>query len=320
MKKRIAPLVASALATATVFATGASASENLTPAHDYLFNYPSGSEESFNEDVQGITHDAGNWFITEVDRLHKIPATADLANPPQHPSVGFPLSGYNHMGAPDYDNGYVFVPMYGDNASGIAVYRGSDLAFRGLVRLSFNPGWVAIRHTDHRLFTSKSTLGGASVGLSWQIDFTKLTGSTASPSIAPLVNGRSFRVYGRDGTSLTLEHMQGGTFSPRGDLYTMNGFTGCFQDRKVPASPVRRFRMVAPDVFHEVARSNNGYDPFNYEIHQSKDQEPQGLTWWDLSQVPHHYRVSGNLHALMLDNDCWDDDNVFLKHYRVSVS
>jgi len=318
MRKLVLPVVAALAAVAV--ATGARATTDLTPAHDYLFNYPYGSEKSFNENVQGVTHDAANWFITQQNRLHKIPVTADLGNPPSHPSVGFPITGYDHMGAPDYDGGYVFVPMTGSAGGGVAVFRGSDLSFRGIVRLGFRPGWVAIRKSDHRLFTSAGSLGSSAPGSSWRIDFSRITGSPASPNIAPLLEQRNYRIYGRNGTTLTLSHMQGGTFSPSGDLYLVNGFTGCFQDREVPTSPVRRFRLGATDVFDEVARSNNGADPFNYEIHPSEDQEPQGLTWWDLNTVPHHSRVAGNLHILMLDNDCWDDDNVFLKHYRVAVS
>ena len=46
------------------------------------------------------------------------------------------------------------------------------------------------------------------------------------------------------------------------------------------------------------------------------DEEPEGLTYWDLDgrKVP---GIEGQLHAILLDNDTWSDDDVYLKHYRV---
>jgi hypothetical protein len=45
------------------------------------------------------------------------------------------------------------------------------------------------------------------------------------------------------------------------------------------------------------------------------DEEPEGLTWWDLdrSDAP---GIEGQLHAIVLDNDDNGDD-IYFKHYRV---
>ena len=64
-------------------------------------------------------------------------------------------------------------------------------------------------------------------------------------------------------------------------------------------------------------RSTNGSGSFNYEFHPggSTDEEPEGLTYWDLDgrNAP---GIQGQLHAILLDNDANGDD-VYFKHYRV---
>ena len=66
-----------------------------------------------------------------------------------------------------------------------------------------------------------------------------------------------------------------------------------------------------------IVRSTNGSGSFNYEFHPggSTDEEPEGLTYWDLDgrNAP---GIKGQLHAILLDNDANGDD-VYFKHYRV---
>ena len=79
-----------------------------------------------------------------------------------------------------------------------------------------------------------------------------------------------------------------------------------------------------------VAQSTRGDGAFKYEFHPgwSRYEEPEGLTWWDLT-VPNAPAVPGvtssglavadtQLHAILLDNDPFEDD-VYVKHYRVEV-
>lgn len=83
-----------------------SSQDRITCGHDFLGDYPRGSEKSFNKNAQGITHGANYWYITQVDKLHKIHVRDNLADPRRHPEAGIPLRGYDHFGAPDFDGGY----------------------------------------------------------------------------------------------------------------------------------------------------------------------------------------------------------------------
>ena len=106
--------------------------------------------------------------------------------------------------------------------------------------------------------------------------------------------------------------MQGGAFSPRGDLYLMSSR-----------------RSVGPLVLDPggislwspggslLQRSQNasGLGGFKYEFHTGDDEEPEGLDWWNRSRRPATPHVRGQLHAFLLDNDSSSDDDLYLKHY-----
>ena len=64
--------------------------------------------------------------------------------------------------------------------------------------------------------------------------------------------------------------------------------------------------------WRRVAHSTNGYGYFNYDYTSVWDGEPEGLTVWDLDdgRAPN---ISGQLHVFMLDNEIFDD--VELYHY-----
>ncbi len=41
-------------------------------------DYPNALQPGWHENVQGITHDPTNWFITQTDKVWKIPVSQDL--------------------------------------------------------------------------------------------------------------------------------------------------------------------------------------------------------------------------------------------------
>ena len=73
----------------------------------------------------------------------------------------------------------------------------------------------------------------------------------------------------------------------------------------------------------EVARScmdDNKNNRFRYEFHPNspKYEEPEGITFWDLrgmTNIPEKIRNTV-FHALMLDNEANNNDEVYMKHYR----
>lgn len=122
-----------------------------------------------------------------------------------------------------------------------------------------------------------------------------------------------------------FSYMQGGVFSPWGDFYLSVGKSTS------PASETRGglhlFRRT-PDgsAFHHIHKSvNESHDPgdpvFAYEYHPTtlRGQEPEGIDWWNRDN-PEGARYRGQLHAVLLNNDRTNDDQVWLKHYRVDYS
>ena len=124
-----------------------------------------------------------------------------------------------------------------------------------------------------------------------------------------------------------FHNMQGGTFSPQGELYLVNGL----------ASHSAGDDNGGVHVFAPSGRllldSTNGSGYFNYEYHGgfASYQEPEGIDWWDLDTLP-HARGSGQLHVIMVDHgNLWghlnvifgddygshDYDLLVLKHYFI---
>src|SRR5215813_4849720 len=50
-----------------------------TLTHTYIGNRPKEADPGWNEEAQGIAHDDANWYLTQKNRLWKIPGTHDLA-------------------------------------------------------------------------------------------------------------------------------------------------------------------------------------------------------------------------------------------------
>ena len=48
-------------------------------------------------------------------------------------------------------------------------------------------------------------------------------------------------------------------------------------------------------------------------------EEPEGLTFWDLDADGRAPGLRGQLHAVLLDNDLLTADDVYVKHYRLSL-
>jgi len=117
-----------------------------------------------------------------------------------------------------------------------------------------------------------------------------------------------------NGNPLPLSHMQGGVFSVSGDLlYMVTGMVGEDPD-------IHGIHVFDTGSWHRVQHSTNGTGHFNYEFDPSEgssDEEPEGITIWDLDggQAPY---IRGQLHVLLVDNGVTADD-VFLKHYTGTI-
>src|SRR5215475_1570368 len=121
-------LLAGLLAAGTVLLLSESYQSSARRAYEayynFIGNYPDEADTGWSDVAQGLTHDRDNWFITQRERLWKIPVTHDLNNVSCGGGVvcrslddirGLSAEGYNHLGDPEYyefrGKGYVLVPV-----------------------------------------------------------------------------------------------------------------------------------------------------------------------------------------------------------------
>lgn len=305
------------------------------PAATYfLGDYPKERENFFSQNVQGLAHDSGYWFITNTENIFKVPLSYDLNSSSHHPSfppVKMPLPlglmGYDHFGDPDVRDGFLFVPIEGPGkAPRVAVFRTSDLAYLSSVIIPGPPnkpapknaGWAAIGPTTRTLWVSPSDLGpGPNAGIrEYTIDWNTLNAS----GVLSLSFNRELMLRDRDGATMDIRSMQGGVFNPTGTLfYQINGYCDSV------GGDGARIRVFDQSGILQ-ARSENGYGPFDFESHGSPDaltclgQEPEGLDYFDVVGRGVPGIPQGQVHTFLLDNEWFlfgEDDDVYMKHYSL---
>jgi len=296
----------------------------------YLGNYPEERSGFWTDNIQGVTHDDDHWFITQTDRLWKIPITQDLdvllLDFEHVVVVEIPKElgdlGYNHLGDPDIIDGRVLVPVDGPDATAsIAAFHADDLSLMNTAHLpgespatgQKKAGWCAVQHDAGLLYTSESTLNERNPIRILSVNRTAL--ANGSLELMPV---GILQPVDENGDLLELEHMQGGVFGEDHRLYLINGF---MQDHDPKLGGIR---IIDPATGRLIGRSSLEDMPFQYEYHHSEiggveiiSEEPEGLTWWDLDDDTRAPGIEGQLHVLLLDNELLVTDQIYLKHYRV---
>jgi hypothetical protein len=295
----------------------------------YLGNHPTQRDLEWTEELQGIAHDRGNWFITRDISIYRIPVAHDLDDPicrePQADPPGictefvdgvsgkyiweYPeMDDYNHFGDLDYyeygGRGYVLIPVTGGVSPAIAVFSSGDtLDYVGKTDLhgQTGAGWCAIDSHGYVYSSNNHPWALFKYSLDW----------AALPSLVTMELDGLVDLLDENGAPLQLHHMQGGAFTGSGNLlYTVSGFLDEHYDND-------GINVFDTRTWTRVRRSSTRDMPFTYEFHPGWDeyQEPEGLTIWDLNdgRAP---GVSGTLHVLMLDNDePFSGDDAYIKHY-----
>jgi hypothetical protein len=288
--------------------------------HTYLGNFPDERQDDWTDECQGVTHGTNHWFITQKDAVWRVPIGKDLRDHLEDGVDGvlrrpIPLVGYDHFGDPDIHDGILYIPLEGKRriwwfhtvprVPRIAAFRADDLHFLWSAPLAKQQkaGWCAIN--------SHGTL------LSSNGRVTPRVHKDEGPLFRYRIDGNTItfldRVVLRDehGTPVVLDTMQGGTFATDRHLYISCGY---YEDPH-PSWGLHLFDMRSQ---RRIVRSTNGSGSFNYEFHPggSTDEEPEGLTYWNLDDrnAP---GIRGQLHAILLDND-ENGDDVYFKHYRVA--
>lgn len=277
----------------------------------HLSDYPSDRQTGWSEELQGVTHDEDNWFITQKNRIWKIPVGGDLNDrideaDPDRGIITAPIpfalaKNYDHLGDPDYYAGYLFVPvekMDSNRTARIACFDAESLDYLDSALLPDQKDkapWCAINPADGLLYSSRDD------------DVTKLCAYQFS------VESNRLR--------LTLDHQvslkndRGGKFkisSVQGGVFTnIDGENHFYLASNADGNRgVHVFRWPQGKRVQKISISDDW---------GTIGEELEGLTYWDLDsgRAP---GIRGQVHVLELDNDANTDDVKCFKHYRVMRS
>lgn len=295
---------------------------------NYLGNFPSDKEADWTDDIQGIGHDEGHWYITQRRLLYRVPVGQSLnGNLKDKPNVqrrhlhdipDLAALGYDHFGDISVYRGYVLAAVdQGNEDAVMAVFRAdATLAYVGkgvFDGQGKQAGWVAVdgdgfvySSSNHVTALRKYHVNWAQIESAVQLEFVQEI---------PLLD--------EAGVSLRLESMQGGDVSPSNRLiYLTNGT--CANSLNAGVHVVDLHTGV------RIARSCQGGENclFRYQfdlcfpVSERSNHEPEGLTIWDLDGLVLDGQVAdeieGQLHILLLNNDI-DQGNVWIKHYSGKV-
>ena len=272
----------------------------------HLSDYPSDRETGWSEELQGLTHDDNNWFITQRDRLWKISVDVDLNSSIDGPdpdrgifNVPIPpaLKNYNHMGDPDHFDGHLFVPVEKSDSTKTARIAcfDADLNFIDSALLpdqGNHASWCAVNPADGFLYSS--TFDDVSALNAYQF----------------FIEAGRFRVQlhhtanlNERARAMSLSGIQGGVFSFEDEenyLY--------LSSNDDDSRGVHIFRWPEGRRIQTISIPT--------EI-LAFGEEMEGITYWDLDdgQAP---GIRGQVHVLELDNDAFESDDVKgFKHYRI---
>lgn len=279
----------------------------------YLPNdYPGGGTD-YSGNVQGVAHDDAHWFFTQTEDIWKIHVCKDLEDVDENDAdvlhrhandYGF---AFDHFGDPAWYGGHLVIPAYVQdvgNTAALVFFRGSDLTHVGTVSMAqWQGGDIAWCAVDGEGFIYTSVNAGPTYVGKYAFPWENLPDG-------PLSIDQVEQNPLRDnlGNPMTLLHMQGGALTPSGEiLFTSNGYIDTDPDEGGLSS-------FNTSTWRRIDKSTIGSGLFNYEWHPEglRDQEPEGLTIWNLDGgcAP---GIDGQLHAVLLDNEV--SDQIYFKHY-----
>jgi hypothetical protein len=263
------------------------------------------------------------------------------------------VGGYDHFGDLDQYGGFLFVPVEGkiyrkisipvwpyyyyevaNYTAAIAVFDTENLDivdFKeiwnwGADRMSC-AGWLAVNpHPPDEnpddpnivfLYSSLDDLWRYSSLFRYRLNMTTLRNThSLSDSLTYFDRVELFEANGDHiNESSRFKTIQGGVFSPWGDLYIVNGAYDVS-----PSEQRGGIHVFDGGTRRLLADSQLESNPFKFEYHPCWDryEEPEGVDWWNRdNQSPVSPYIAGQLHVVLLDND-WPSDNFYFMHYRVN--
>ncbi|MBJ6761473.1 hypothetical protein JGU66_11915 [Myxococcaceae bacterium JPH2] len=270
----------------------------------YLGDFPDDrSYPNFYNDIQGITHDAYNWYLTRNDTnwgkdvnlngiIGRQAMTAINEDPSPRYSMPTPWynAGFRHYGDLVHVNGLIYVAMDGPGAgvAGIGVFN-TNLQYIGM---AYMPNWSG--GVPFLAYNPRNN---------WFYVVTNAFGPTTMRAFQIGVSGNTVTITEKQSTQLTSlipgdAWIQGGKVSAHGNLYVSVGGDG-------KQSGIYMIDAV------------NGYVQTFYPIGYGASSEFEGLDLWDLDADP-RIGAYGQIHLQQLHVD-WPGfaDDYWLAHFRV---
>jgi hypothetical protein len=218
----------------------------------------------------------------------------------------------------------------GQPRNAVAVFRTADLSYVGFALVTDgtdaqgqpvappqgSAAWVAFNAPQMLLYSSGGTVSETDPLYRYAVNVPalKAIAGTDSNAVRQAVTWQDL-FFVHPGKTLA-NFMQGGVFSPWGDLYLING--------NQHDTTINGGIHVFDPAGNLVAESQNGgttHFNFQYEPGGIEQQEPEGIDWWnrDNAHPPSNPggSIGGQLHVILLENELGQDD-IFFKHYRVT--
>ncbi|MEZ5042899.1 MAG: hypothetical protein R2828_23590 [Saprospiraceae bacterium] len=309
---------------------------------NYIGQYPKERYTNWSTELQGVTHDTGNWFFTQAEKLWKFPLTHDLNKPVggSSPAHGIYMCtipdhlakrGYNHFCDLDYFDGYLFVPIEGPSLFPLLlVYKAANLEYIGshIIREQTGAGWCAIDPIHKGLYSSNGYIDHQKTTHRlnrYAIDFELLKQGKV---VLTFID--HFYLWDESGKhhQNMKGYMQGGDFSEDGKyLYLVNGKDNketAARDGGIWVFDTHTHRLFTKsystqsDFNHPNYSKTSINENFKYEYHPGRDgfllkyEEPEGITVGNING----YKIKGQIHVIMLDNGL-SFDELYFKHYEI---
>lgn len=280
-------------------------SSPLVPTVGVPYDYPSNSTLPWSWILQGVAHDADNWYVASQYGLWKLPVDHPLddhdagwmRNVPIPPELW--SRGYNHFGDPEFSGGALYVPLEGSGVPRVLVY---DPSLNLMADAEINPAgslgdapWLAIDPTNGLLYTSNFHISPDNPIRVFRPRF----GLGVGRVLFYLDYVGTYTIRDEAGTPIFLDDIQGGAFSPNGHLYLVSDVSGA---------------VVGFDTSGR-RRSKTNVDYTGWD----SSQELEGITFWDLDsgRAPN---IRGQLHLMMAKRDTLStrSNSVYFKHYQLA--